>query len=167
MGEVAGRSGAGKDGNAERSTFKLKERDVDKRRREAFTLMEMMVVIGMLGVLMGVTFSGVGQAQRRARVAKANAEVRELVNAILAYEAAEESLPVTPDPVDATDAALADLLGNSGGPVYLNVPMSGGKFLDPWGTPYRFRIGLEQESGDMENFSATVTFPNRQRNLRW
>ena len=139
---------------------------MDKRRREAFTLMEMMVVIGMLGVLMGVTFSGIGQARTRARVAKANAEVRELVNAILAYEAAEESLPVTQGPVDATETALADLLGNSGGPVYLNVPVKGA-FLDPWGKPYRFRIGLEQESGEEEKFSATVTFPNRHRNVRW
>jgi len=140
---------------------------VDKRRREAFTLMEMMVVIGMLGVLMGVTFTGIGQARTRARVAKANAEVRELVNALLAYEAAEQELPVTPNPVDATETALADLLGNSGGPVYLNVPMNGGKFLDPWGTPYRFRIGLKQESGSKEKFSATVTFPNRHRHVRW
>ena len=139
---------------------------MNNRMKEAFTLMEMMVVIGMLGVLMGVTFTGISQARKRARVAKANAEVRELVNALLAYEAAEQELPVTPNPVDATETALADLLGNSGGPVYLNVPVKGA-FLDPWGKPYRFRIGLEQESGEEEKFSATVTFPNRHRHVRW
>ncbi|HRR34601.1 MAG TPA: type II secretion system protein GspG [Kiritimatiellia bacterium] len=139
---------------------------MDKQRREAFTLMEMMVVVGMLGLLMAVTFSGVGQARERARRAKANAEVRELVNAILAYEAAEGELPVTQEPVDATEESLADLLGNSGGPVYLNIPVKGA-FLDPWGKPYRFRIGLERETGEEEKFSATVTFPNRHRNIRW
>ena len=129
-------------------------------------MIEMLVVIGMIGILMAATFGGVGRARTYARVAKATAEVRELVNAILAYEAAEESLPVTQGPVDATETALADLLGNSGGPVYLTVHVKGA-FLDPWGKPYRFRIGLEQESGEMEKFSATVTFPNRHRNLRW
>lgn len=137
------------------------------RSQNAFTLIEMMVVIGMLGVLMGVAFTGVGQARTRSRVAKANAEVRELVSAILAYEAAEQSLPVTQNAVDATEQALEPLLGNAGGPVFLNAPMTGGKFLDPWGQPYRFRIGLKQESGRAEKISATVTFPNRHRSVRW
>ena len=140
---------------------------MDKLRREAFTLMEMMVVIGMLGVLMGVTFSGIGQARTRARVAKASAEVRELVNAILAYEAAEEALAVTPQPVEANATSLKELLGDAGGPVYLNMKSRDGVFRDPWGQPYRFRIGLKQESGSAEKFSATVTFPNRHQHSRW
>jgi len=140
---------------------------VDMLRREAFTLMEMMVVIGMLGVLMGVTFSGIGQARTRARVAKASAEVRELVNAILAYEAAEEALEVTPEPVEANATTLKELLGDAGGPVYLNMKSRDGVFRDPWGQPYRFRVGLKQESGSAEKFSATVTFPNRHQHSRW
>jgi len=129
--------------------------------------MEMLVVIGMLGVLMGVTFSGIGQARTRARVAKANAEVRELVNAILAYEAAEEDLAVTPEPVEANETTLQYLLGNSGGPVYLNMKSRDGVFRDPWGQPYRFRVGLKIQSSSAEKMSATVTFPNRHQHARW
>lgn len=140
---------------------------MDKRRREAFTLMEMMVVIGMLGVLMGVTFSGIGQAKTRARVAKANAEVRELVNAILAYEAAEKELEATDEPVEANETTLQALLGDAGGPVYLNMKSRGGVFRDPWGQPYRFRVGLKVESSSAEKMSATVTFPNRHQHFRW
>ena len=138
-----------------------------KRRREAFTLMEMMVVIGMLGVLMGATFSGIGQARTRARVTKANAEVRELANAILAYEAAEGELDVTPEPVEANATTLKDLLGDAGGPVYLNMKSRDGVFRDPWGQPYRFRIGLETSLDSTEKMSATVTFPNRHQHIRW
>jgi hypothetical protein len=58
-------------------------------------------------------------------------------------------------------------LGKGGGPVYLNAPITGGAFRDPWGTPYRVRIGMRQENAETEKFSATVTFPNRHRNVRW
>ena len=140
--------------------------------KHGFTLMEMMVVIGILGILMGATVSGVGQARERARVAKANTEVRELVSAILAYEAAEEELDKTgTDGEDATEALLnrMHLLGDGGKPVYLNAPMTGNPkaFRDPWGTPYKIRIGINQESSSMEMLAATITFPNRLNNARW
>ena len=115
---------------------------MNKRRREAFTLMEMMVVIGMLGVLVGVTFSGIGQAKTRARVAKANAEVRELVNAILAYEAAEDELEVTPE--RSKPMRRRSLLLGDGGPVYLNMKSRDGVFRDPWATYVSVGLKLNQ-----------------------
>ena len=134
-------------------------------------MIEMLVVLGMLGILMGVTFGGIGRARSRARVSKATAEVRELVNAILSYEAAngEAYSMIAGDPKDATGSNLKDLLGNSGGPVYLNAPLMGDAFRDPWGTPYRYRVIQETISaadGMSEGVSATVTFPNRQRGVR-
>jgi prepilin-type N-terminal cleavage/methylation domain-containing protein len=143
------------------------------RSRRAFTLIEMLVVIGMLGILMGVTFGGVGRARSRARVAKAHTEVRELVNAILACEAAEGELDLAASPTDAMsgEAVIQKLLGNlnSGKPVYLNAPIPAGAFRDPWGTPYRYRIvgkAVSSAAGTSERVSATVTFPNRGRGIR-
>jgi prepilin-type N-terminal cleavage/methylation domain-containing protein len=153
-------------------------RETCLRSRAAFTMIELLVVLGMLGILMGVTFGGIGQARRRAKITKTNAEVRELVNAILSYEAAEGELAaLAVDPKDATKQNIGFLLGDAGGEgsgnnpvVYLNAPMTGTPpaFRDPWGTPYRYRIiEGEIQAGDLtERFSATVTFPNRLRGVK-
>ncbi len=139
----------------------------DRRASQAFTLLELMVVVGMLGIIMSAAFSGIGHAKGQARAAKANAEVRELLGAWLAYESSYDDWPaqVSGGELDATASALKELLGeNDTQTVYLNAQMVRGAFRDPWGTPYRFRI-LERsnESKVTETFGASVTFPNRHR----
>jgi len=135
----------------------------------AFTLIEMMIVTGMLAVLMGVAFSGFGQARRQSKITKANSEIRELMNAWLAYEAAYDDWPLElkGDEIEATEENLKELLdGNQDQTVYLNATMDRGAFRDPWGVPYRFRLILEDnQNRKTEDFEATVTFPNRQRLL--
>ncbi len=148
----------------------MRNRDLplkDRRASRAFTLVEMLVVVGMLGILMGVAVSGVGQARSRAKVAKANAEVRELINAWLSYEAAFDDWPVQVKgtDIDATDSNMKELLGqNQSKTVFLNAQMVNGAFRDPWGTPYRFRILSEARQNEAsEDFGAAITFPNRHR----
>ena len=138
----------------------------------AFTLIEMLVVMGMLAILMGVAFSGLGQARKQAKVAKANAEVRELVNAILSYEGEQEELSVMSGGkvIVATEGNLKELLGKGKTTqVYLNAPMENNAFLDPWKHEYRFRVMEESVEIDKNPtiVSAAITFPNRQRELRW
>ncbi len=141
----------------------------------AFTLIEMLVVMGMLSILMGVAFGGLGQARAQARVAKANAEVRELVNAILSYEAEQEELfiPSGGKEALATEENLKPLLGKGNSKqVYLNAPMTGTPpaFRDPWNNPYRFRVieaAVEIDDKKQTWVSAAITFPNRHRELRW
>lgn len=139
--------------------------------RAGFTIVEMLVVVGILGILMSVMLGGLGRARRQARIAKANAEIRELVNAILAYEASDGELDMLAEtPKEATEESLRPLIGASGGTVYLDAPITAGAFRDPWGTPYRFRIIEESFSaGDSkmtEGFTATVTFPNREYGMK-
>ena len=141
------------------------------RSTMAFTLIEMMVVTGMIAILMGVAFSGLGQARNQARIVKANTEIRELVNAILSYETAEEQLAITDSPTEATREKIGHLLGEKqGSTVYLNAQLVNDAFRDPWGTPYRYRI-LKGQAMDSEanrtTVSAAVTFPNRQREIRF
>ena len=137
-------------------------------RSNAFTLVEMLVVLGMLSILMSVTFTGIGKARTQARVVKANAEIRELMNAWLAYEASYDDWPIeiSGTGLEANESNLGELLGdNDTETVYLNAQMVNGSFRDPWGTPYQFK--LIKESGNInkstDEFGAAVTFPNRHR----
>lgn len=136
-------------------------------RLNAFTLVEMMVVTGMLGILMGVAATGLGNARAQARVTKANVEVRELVNAWLSYEAAYDDWPTEmsdEEDLEATESNLKELLGGEDDIVYLNAPMVNGAFRDPWGTPYHFRIVTKSnQEKTTEKFDMSVTFPNRER----
>jgi type II secretory pathway pseudopilin PulG len=134
-------------------------------RLGAFTLIELIVVIGMIGIMMGVAATGLGSAKNQARITKANVEIRELVNAWLSFDAADEEPVISSgDEYDATEGNLADLLGKGNTTiVYLNSPMVNGAFRDPWGTPYKFRW-LQSDTGNTsDKFSASVTFPNRNR----
>lgn len=140
-------------------------------RSNAFTLVEMLVVLGMISILMGVTFTGVGKARTQARIVKANAEVRELMNAWLAYEASYNDWPsaITEGrDMPAVKENLLPLLGLGGSgsdEVFLNAQLVNNAFRDPWGNPYRFRIlpltGSSNTSVD--EFGISISFPNRNR----
>ena len=54
--------------------------------KRAFTLVELLVVVGMIAILTGAVGVSVSDARARAREMKALAEVKEMTNAILAYE---------------------------------------------------------------------------------
>ena len=139
--------------------------------RKGFTMVELMVVIAMLMVLAGSVGVGVSSAQKNARKAKATATVRELTNAILAYENAskDHKLPSMPG-VDVEESKLAFLLGkgevgiaNRKIQVLFNADMRGGKLYDPWGTPYRILIketGAKIEDDAVSSISATTFMPN-------
>ncbi len=50
--------------------------------RRAFTLIELLVVIAIIGLLSSIVFASVNSAREKAKVAKAKAELRELVRTI-------------------------------------------------------------------------------------
>ena len=138
------------------------------RKQNGFTMLELLIVIGMLGILMAATFTGVSQARIQARITKANTEVRQLIGAILAYEAATEkdleTLGMGGGEMEATAANLSELLGEGQNKTaFLNVQMRNGAFRDPWGTPYKVKIIARNSQAIEDYFSAAVTFPNRSR----
>ena len=145
--------------------------------KKAFTLIELLVVVAMIAVLMGAMTTSVNKARRRARIAKATQEAKELTNAILAYEQYDpnHSLESVASGgwTECTEGALAMVLGGKEGasgekiPVLYNASLSGGKMLDPWRHPYEFLIektGSQDGGGGEEakgtQFIAAPHLPN-------
>ncbi|MBO7722130.1 MAG: prepilin-type N-terminal cleavage/methylation domain-containing protein [Kiritimatiellae bacterium] len=116
--------------------------------KRAFTLIELLVVMAMIAIIAAAMTTGVANAQRRARTARASTEAREITNAILAFRNFDEdgSLDAyTMEEQEATESNLGFILGkvktrNSDVPVLYNASITGGKILDPWGNPYRVTV---------------------------
>ena len=141
--------------------------------RKAFTLIELLVVMAMLAILIGAIGSSVGQSRRRAKIAKATQDAKEITNAILGFQsyARNRSLVsyATGGWKETTEGALGMILGaektESGEnvPVLYNAQLRNGNIVDPWGKTYKFMIkavnGLSQTSGTSK-FARAPNLPN-------
>ena len=158
--------------SADNSKFEISD-SIIRAMRRGFTLIELLVVIAMLSILMGAVTSSVGQSRRRTKITKATQDMKEITNAILAYQnyAPDRTLEkeVTGSWKDAGKTELAMILGNrqteGGGrvPVLYNAQIRGESVVDPWGTPYQFIIKkLTTQSDDSEplNFVTAPSLPN-------
>lgn len=138
--------------------------------RRAFTLLELLVVISMIAVLMGAVGSSMSQARRRAKIAKATQDAKEITNAILGFRnyAKNRSLAnyATGGWKEATEGNLGMILGNekseSGDdvPVLYNAQLRGGKVVDPWGNTYKFCIRALTAESDSSGSATFVRAPN-------
>ena len=63
------------------------------RNRAAFTLVEMLVVITIMGVLMSLLLAGVQSAREAARRAQCTSNQRQLGLAVISYDGAKKHLP--------------------------------------------------------------------------
>lgn len=133
--------------------------------KKGFTLVELLVVLCVLGMIMAAFTTSVTAAQQRARVSKAETEVKTISQAILAFENYDENheLPTMTDQ-DADKNSIGFLIGDGGStesgkiPVLLMAQLtSGGKMMDPWNTPYKISIKegsanvrLESAAGSMQ-----------------
>ncbi len=109
-----------------------------------FTLMELMVVTGVIAVLIGLLFPVLMGARERARIAKARGEVMALQQAWLAFWQTYEALPTGGGFEAMTPRAVAELGGdasailNGRGIAFMefdNRHYADG-FKDPWGNLY-------------------------------
>ncbi len=128
----------------------------------AFTLIELLIVIAIIGILMSLLFPAVNGAIDAARKAQAKNDVTQIATAIIAYETEYGKLPTSPttdSAIDAKAAAATDIIsilanmntptaGNPRGIVFLEVQnakkgksgLSGGTFVDPWGGTYKIAL---------------------------
>lgn len=131
-----------------------------KSIKKGFTLVELLVVLCVLGMIMAAMTTSIMGAQKRAKISKAESEVKAISQAILAYENYDENneLP-TMSNQDADKSSLGFLIGEGGStesgkiPVLLMAQLtSGGKMLDPWNRPYKITIKQGSANIDLENF---------------
>jgi len=143
--------------------------------KRGFTLIELLVVIAMIAVLTGTASSTVMKARKRSQIARAETEVREMTNAILAYENWDDDHSLKDEDtkkewVPAKEDSLKFILGgvqNRQGtvPVLFNAAVKDGHVRDPWGTPYQYMIanaGDAEASNDQvgRNLSTYMYLPN-------
>lgn len=146
-------------------------------KRKAFTLIELMVVVGVVAILAMSVGAAVNQARSRARIARAEAEVNEMTNAIRAYENYIDVPLKEMRDEEATESSIDFLLGKGKDrdgksvPVLFNAQLTGRKVLDPWGLAYRVRIVAisaddNNQDGVASALSTGVYLPNRYRSNR-
>ncbi len=122
----------------------------------AFTMIELLIVMGVIAILVGLLYTVTTTIPENARKSQARTEVRSIALALKAYKVDNGKWPnQTQGETDTTYFAnnylvIRELIGsNVRGKVYLDVPTNrlnpDGSYFDPWGTPY---VICMDENGD-------------------
>lgn len=148
---------------------------ISNKNRRGFTLVELLVVVGMIAVLLGSLSTSVSSARARARIQRATSDVKIISQAILSYETWNgDELPKlgsrgkAQNGADATAANLSFLIGNGNAkgaagagtpnelPVLLMAQLKGGRIVDPWGRPYKVTIAESAVGIKTETVNSTL-----------
>jgi len=123
------------------------------RRRPAFTLVELLVVMGIIGLLVALLFPAIGAARQAANKTKAQAEVNAIDSAMRAYLAEYGKFPLQTSAAsdnkytNTTDSLGIVYMSLRGGTnwnprkiAFMEIPdasLVDGIFMDPWDNYYR------------------------------
>ncbi|MDD5706109.1 MAG: type II secretion system protein [Kiritimatiellae bacterium] len=142
-----------------------------------FTLVELLTVITIIGILAGMVGVSVTRARIFARRAKAETQLRQMIDAWLQYFQLEGEWPATlagRSDVPMNYETLIPLIEpDPKGIVLLNVNLvktpkePNPPYRDPWGTAYRLTFGgnIQSQIKAQTALRTSIAFPNRQRHM--
>ena len=139
----------------------------------AFTLIELLAVIAIIGILAGMIGSATYAARQSSYRAQAEAEAREIANACRTYWMASgswkggSSWPGDSGAITSDSEIYRRLAGeNPSKAVFLEFDearIADDGYLDPWGNPYMVVFKEDPPVQHTHIFSSSVSFPMRYR----
>ena len=140
---------------------------MSSQNKNGFTLIEMLTVLVIIGLLLSLLFPALHKARNRARILKANGEVRELTKAWNAYWYTYEAWPTGGGNLTMTPDNVKVLQGNNRDKVmFMTFPPSaesGSGFVDPWGSVYKVKLIKPSSKTAVWAYSTKVYLNNRNR----
>jgi general secretion pathway protein G len=129
--------------------MKTKTNSVSKRRSSGFTLVEMVLVLGIVGLLIGVGVTQMGGVLVTGKKTRCKGDITSLCSAMRSYEVASGILP-------STDQGIQALVEKPGGrPQPSSWTRQMDKMLvDPWGNPYNYSRPATRSKGQFDVWSS-------------
>lgn len=127
--------------------MKKEETVAQNRLRKAFTLIELMLVVIIIGALVAMVMPRLAGRGEQAKVAASKADIQaNIATALKLYELDNGNFPTT-------DEGLAALLAKPSSASNWNGPYLEKKPIDPWGREYKYKSPGEHRPADYDLYS--------------